>query len=87
MQVKSQMPSPRDGREIPVGNCVIGGIAFGGRYGIGRVQVSLDDGAHWQDATMKKPLSSWSWVLWSYQGRPQKKGSYTLKVRGFDRSG
>jgi DMSO/TMAO reductase YedYZ molybdopterin-dependent catalytic subunit len=87
MQVKSQILRPMDGREIPVGNYVIGGIAFGGRYRIGRVQVSLDDGAHWQDAAMKKPLSRWSWVLWSYQWRPQKEGDYTIKVRGFDRSG
>ncbi|HMK64350.1 MAG TPA: molybdopterin-dependent oxidoreductase, partial [Thermodesulfobacteriota bacterium] len=87
MPVKSQILMPMEGTKIPLGNTVIGGIAYGGRFGISKVQVSLDGGRQWQDAEMKKPLSQWSWVLWSYQWKPKGEGSYTIKVRGFDRRG
>ena len=37
----------------------IGGVAFAGRYGISRVQVSLDGGKTWAEANVKAPLSKW----------------------------
>jgi len=39
--IKSQILMPMDGKEIPSGNYVIGGIAFAGRYGIRKLQVLL----------------------------------------------
>ncbi len=78
---------PMEGKRISLDNYVIGGVAYGGRYGISKVQISLDGGESWRDADMKKPLSKWAWVLWSYQWKPEKEGRYTLKVRGFDRTG
>ena len=85
--IKSQILMPMEGKTIPLGNYVIGGIAYAGRYGISKVQISLDGGGNWHDADMKKPLSKWAWVLWSYQWNPEKEDRYTIKVRGFDRSG
>ncbi len=85
--VKSQILMPMEGKKIPFGNYVIGGIAYGGRYGINKVQISMDGGENWQDADMKKPLSKWAWGLWSYQWKPVKEDKYTIKVRGFDREG
>jgi DMSO/TMAO reductase YedYZ molybdopterin-dependent catalytic subunit len=85
--VKSQILMPMDGKTIPVGNYVIGGVAFGGRHGISRVQVSVDGGDTWHDAEIKPPLSKWTWSLWRYDWKPEKEGSFTLKVRAFDREG
>jgi len=85
--IKSQILMPMEGKKIPLGNYVIGGIVYGGRYGISKVQISMDEGENWQDADMKKPLSKWAWVLWSYQWKPVKGDKYTIKVRGFDQSG
>ena len=85
--VMCEILMPMNGKSIPLGNYVIGGIAFGGRYGISRVQVSLDDKSTWHEAELKKPLSRWSWVLWRYDWRPTKAGEYTITVRGIDRSG
>jgi DMSO/TMAO reductase YedYZ molybdopterin-dependent catalytic subunit len=85
--VMSEILMPMKGKRIPFGNYVIGGVAFGGRYGISRVQVSLDDKSTWQEAELKKPLSKWSWVLWRYDWKPSKEGEYTITVRAFDRSG
>ncbi len=83
----SEILMPMDGKLIRSGNYVIGGIAFGGRYGISRVQVSLDGKKTWHEAQLKKPLSQWSWVLWRYDWNPIKEGDYTITVRAIDRSG
>jgi len=85
--IKSQILMPMSGAEIPIGNYALGGIAYAGRYGVGRVQVSLDDGDTWKDTNLKEPLSKWSWVLWQYDWKPSKEGRYTIKVRGIDKSG
>lgn len=85
--IKSQILMPMEGKSIPAGNYVIGGIAFAGRYGISRVQISLDRGKTWNDAEIKAPLSKWAWTLWRYDWRPSKEGSYEITVRGIDRAG
>ncbi|MEJ2691404.1 MAG: molybdopterin-dependent oxidoreductase, partial [Deltaproteobacteria bacterium] len=42
ISLMSEILMPMEGKEIPLGNYVVGGIAFGGRHGVGRVQVSFD---------------------------------------------
>ena len=83
----SEILMPMAGKEIPRGHYVIGGIAFAGKFGISRVEVSTDGGKTWNKADLKPPLSQWAWTLWRYDWSPTGKGSYTLKVRGIDRSG
>ena len=85
--VRSQILMPMKGTTIPIGHYVMGGIAFGGRYGISKVQVSVNDGDTWHDAELKPPLSRWAWTLWRYDWKPSEAGEHTLKVRGFDRQG
>ena len=85
--ITSQILMPMNGKTIPLGHYVVGGIAFAGRYGISRVQLSLDGGKTWNEAEMKPPLSRWSWGLWRYDWLPQGTGDFTLKVRGIDRAG
>jgi DMSO/TMAO reductase YedYZ molybdopterin-dependent catalytic subunit len=84
---KAQILMPMEGKMIPAGNYVIGGVAFGGRYGISKVQISLDGKKTWHDTALKPPLSKWSWTLWSYNWKPSGAGDYTITVRGVDRSG
>ncbi len=85
--VMSEILMPMEGATIPEGRYVIGGVAFGGRHGIGKVQVSTDDGKTWHHAQLKPPLSKWAWTLWRYDWKPLKGGELTLKVRGFDQAG
>jgi hypothetical protein len=85
--VKSQILMPMEGKTIPLGNYVVGGVAFGGRNGISKVQISLDDKKTWHDAALKPPLSKWAWTLWSYDWKPSKEDEYTITVRGIDRAG
>ncbi len=85
--IKSEILMPMDGKKIPLGNYVIGGVAFAGRYGISKVQVSVDGKKTWHDAEIKPPLSKWAWALWRYDWKPSKAGEYTITVRGIDRAG
>ncbi|GAB4390552.1 MAG: hypothetical protein Kow0025_23350 [Thermodesulfovibrionales bacterium] len=87
MPIKSQILMPMDGKTVPAGHYVVGGIAFAGRHGISRVEVSVDGGGSWHEAEMKPPLSEWAWSLWRYDWRPEKEGDFTLKVRAYDRKG
>jgi len=84
---KAQILMPMKGKTIPVGNYVIGGVAFAGRYGISRVQVSVDNKGTWRDAALKPPLSKWSWTIWSFNWKPSTVGEYTITVRGIDKAG
>lgn len=85
--LKSQILMPMSGKSIPAGNYMVGGVAFGGRYGVSRVQVSVDGGRTWAEAAVKAPLSKWAWSLWEYDWKPSRAGQYTIQVRGIDRSG
>ena len=85
--LKSQILMPMSGKTIAVGNYVVGGVAFAGRYGISRVQVSLDGGKAWVEANVKAPLSKWAWSVWEFDWKPTRAGQYSLQVRGIDRSG
>jgi DMSO/TMAO reductase YedYZ molybdopterin-dependent catalytic subunit len=85
--IKSEILMPMDGKTVPPGNYVIGGVAFAGRHGISRVQVSLDDKKTWHEAELKPPLSKWAWTLWRYDWKPEGKREYTIAVRGIDRAG
>jgi DMSO/TMAO reductase YedYZ molybdopterin-dependent catalytic subunit len=65
----------------------IGGIAFAGTRGIEKVEVSVDDGVTWHEATLDPALSQDAWVLWSWQWKPSLPGQYTLVARATDGTG
>ena len=64
----------------------IAGVAFSGNKGISQVDVSFDMGKTWNKATLKRPLSALTWVLWELPWQP-KSGSYTIIVRAIDLQG
>jgi DMSO/TMAO reductase YedYZ molybdopterin-dependent catalytic subunit len=65
----------------------IAGVAFAGDRGISKVEVSVDGGNNWNEATLKKPRSPYSWVLWAYEWTPTSKGNTTIIVRAYDGTG
>jgi DMSO/TMAO reductase YedYZ molybdopterin-dependent catalytic subunit len=69
------------------GTIPIAGVAFAGDRGISKVEVSADGGSTWNEATLKKSLSPYSWVLWAYEWNPSIKGSATIIVRAYDGAG
>jgi DMSO/TMAO reductase YedYZ molybdopterin-dependent catalytic subunit len=65
----------------------IAGVAFAGDRGISKVEVSVDGGTSWNEATLKKPRSPYSWVLWAYAWTPTSKGNTRIIVRAYDGPG
>ncbi len=88
VQLTSRIDTPAAGANIPHGETAyIAGVAFSGNKGISEVDVSVDGGNTWARATLKKPLSALTWVLWEYPWQPTKQGTYTLVVRAVDLGG
>ncbi|MFH1058670.1 MAG: sulfite oxidase [Pseudomonadota bacterium] len=82
----SQVLMPADGARLRAGDQVLAGIAFAGRRGIRKVEVSTDGGDTWQAAELKEPLGPFAWRLWRFQWQAQR-GSHTVKVRATDGQG
>ncbi|HEY6538279.1 MAG TPA: molybdopterin-dependent oxidoreductase [Candidatus Dormibacteraeota bacterium] len=59
------------------------GVAYAGTKGINQVEVSVDGSRHWSKAQLRKPISPYTWTLWSFAWRPAP-GFYTLRVRARD---
>jgi DMSO/TMAO reductase YedYZ molybdopterin-dependent catalytic subunit len=69
------------------GSTPIAGVAFAGDRGIGKVEVSVDGGNTWNEATLKPPRSPYSWVLWAYEWTPATAGTASIMVRATDAEG
>lgn len=86
--IHSRFDGPDFGKPISPGVVVpVKGVAFAGDRGVLRVELSFDDGNHWQEATIKPPGSRLTWVLWNYDWRPEMDGEYKLAVRATDGKG
>ncbi|HKP85551.1 MAG TPA: molybdopterin-dependent oxidoreductase [Blastocatellia bacterium] len=69
------------------GEAAIAGIAFAGDRGVSKVEVTTDGGKTWEEATIKQPLSPYTWVLWSKQWIPAQPGKHKIVVRATDGRG
>ena len=81
---------PADGATVSLsgnsGSVILGGVAFAGGRGISKVEVSVDGGKTWQEATLKPPASTLTWVLWAFEWAPQP-GNYVIYARATDGGG
>jgi hypothetical protein len=64
----------------------IAGIAFAGDRGILKVEVSTDGGSTWETASLKDPLSGYTWVFWATEWNPPSNGDYRIMVRATDKT-
>ena len=69
------------------GSTPIAGVAFAGDRGISKVEVSVDGGSTWNEATLKPPRSPYAWVLWAYDWKPTATGTANIVVRATDGKG
>ena len=84
----SRIDTVKNDAKLPVGQPVmLGGIAFAGARGVSRVEVSLDGGKTWDDATLNDRPAPLAWRLWKYQFTPAAIGTLTLTVRATDGNG
>ncbi len=87
VRLNSRIDTPLDGSSVHAHReNYVAGVAFSGNQGISEVDVSLDAGKTWQRATLKRPLSQFTWVLWEIPWQPQP-GNYTVVVRAVDLQG
>lgn len=87
MKTSTRIDLPGDGSVLAPGLIEVSGIAFTGDRGVRQVEVSLDSGATWQSATVKPPLSPYSWVLWRLDSRIDREGGTDLVARTTDGGG
>ena len=87
VKVRSRIDLPGDGDTITMKTAAIRGIAFGGLYGIGKVEVSTDGGASFHEARLEPPLSPYSWVFWTYRWTVPARGRYILVAQATDGRG
>lgn len=85
MPADSKIFFPEAGAEVVVGEPIsVGGAAFGGTR-IERVEVTVDDGATWQDATItyKEDLDH-VWVFWRTEVTFDGSGEQMIRARATD---
>jgi len=86
-QIWGRIDQPGDGDTWKTGPNIATGIASAGDRSISRVEISLDDGETWADATLEPSLNpTFTWIRWAYQFDAQP-GKYTMILRATDGTG
>jgi DMSO/TMAO reductase YedYZ molybdopterin-dependent catalytic subunit len=89
----SRIDRPLDGNTItgkPGDVFTITGIAFTSSPGVARVEVSVDDGKTWSDATLTRapaPFTHFVWTPWGFDWTLPESGKYSLLARVTDNAG
>ena len=65
----------------------IRGFAFSGAPDIAKVEISDDDGATWQEASLDPRHDPYTWRLWSHRWTPLRAGTVRLCARATDSRG
>jgi DMSO/TMAO reductase YedYZ molybdopterin-dependent catalytic subunit len=87
VKTMSRIDVPGHGDTVRGPTQLVQGLAFAGTRGIRQVELSTDGGEHWNAVTLAAPLSSASWVLWSYEWLVPRAGRHQLIVRATDDTG
>ena len=88
VRLTARIDTPLDGSTVIANRTTyIAGVAFSGNKGISEVDVSTDSAQTWRRATLKRPLSGLTWVLWELAWQPPQAGTYTVTARAIDLEG
>jgi DMSO/TMAO reductase YedYZ molybdopterin-dependent catalytic subunit len=74
-------------RFLTPGTHELTGRAWSGQAEVTRVDVSVDSGQSWMDATLEPAPGPWAWRRWSAQWTVETPGRYELLVRATDATG
>lgn len=89
IKVNSIIQQPMDLETLDTGTHEIYGIAWTGTGKITEVELSFDEGSTWHSTRLQsqnKP-EPYSWVFWTYEWKPLKKGEYIIMSRAKDSGG
>jgi len=88
MPVKSLVTFPRSGVTVPLGApLAVRGHAWAGDLAVQGVQLSIDFGATWQQATVQPPANRLAWQQWHGRVRFPQIGYYEVWARATDSEG
>jgi DMSO/TMAO reductase YedYZ molybdopterin-dependent catalytic subunit len=88
MVVNSLIASPVADSTVKLGStATISGLAWDGGYGIQSVEVSIDDGRSWTQATLGQDLGRFAFRPWKYSFVPHVRGKYVVKARATNQIG
>lgn len=88
MPVKSLVTYPKSGAIIKEGRSLeVRGHAWAGELEVARVDVSIDFGATWQPASLKKPANRLAWQQWTTSIQFPQRGYYEVWARATDSNG
>ena len=88
VRMTARIDTPLDGSAVRVNRVTyIAGVAFSGNKGISQVDISLDSGQTWQPATLKRPQSTITWVIWEYAWKPTTSANVIITARAIDLEG
>lgn len=87
IKTMSRVDTPASRGRVPVDLVEVAGVAFAGKRGIKRVEVSVDDGKTWRDAQFEAPLSEFTWVIWRLDWPDVMPSDPYILVRATDGTG
>lgn len=87
MNTTVRIDVPGAGSRRAPGGVLVRGMAFSGDRGISKVEVSTDRGESWHEATLKPPLSTYTWILWEYDWANPPTGDNLVLARATDGTG
>ncbi|MEW6716815.1 MAG: molybdopterin-dependent oxidoreductase [Chloroflexota bacterium] len=88
IQVNSRIETPKIQQKIPSGYpFYITGMAMAATSGVQKVEVSVDDGLSWQEATLLSGSHTGVWTLWYWVWNDPRPGEYVLVAKATDGNG
>ncbi len=87
MPLKSLITSPRTGGKINGRSMSVNGHAWAGDDVVERVDISIDFGATWTKADLKRPVNPYAWQNWSANIQFPMAGYYEVWARATDNKG
>ncbi|HYF92790.1 MAG TPA: sulfite oxidase [Symbiobacteriaceae bacterium] len=86
-RVSSIITHPSTGAAVPPGNLLVSGLAWSGEAPVARVEVSADQGAHWQPAELLEPAARYAWRRWECLLTGLTPGNVEILARATDAAG
>ena len=89
VKTMARIDRPRRGRTLDAdtaGSVDIGGLAWAVHRGVGKVEVSIDDG-EWLDCELGEVPSDDTWRMWRYRWAEATPGEHSVRARAYDGSG
>jgi hypothetical protein len=88
MVVNSIIASPAEGQRFQMGqNVTVQGVAWDAGYGIAQVEISVDGGANWQDATLGPDGGRFAFRPWTHRFTPDSRGPRRIMAKARNRIG